>query len=107
MINNLPDWVTAGTAVTVVLGGMLGVYTSSATRLDLAEERIANTTSVIEKLADEQLRISKESRYLSERMAVSTVSAEHLKEGQIKMQSSIESLANEVRQLSVHVSKEK
>ena len=48
MISNLPDWITAGTAVTAVLGGLFGVYTTTQSRIDVAEERMANAVLILE-----------------------------------------------------------
>jgi hypothetical protein len=54
MISNLPDWITAGTAVTAVVGGLFGVYTTTQSRIDVTEERIQNTLQIIHKIAANQ-----------------------------------------------------
>ena len=37
MISNLPDWISAGAATTAVLGGLLGVYTTTQSRMDVSD----------------------------------------------------------------------
>lgn len=100
MISNLPDWITAGTAVTAVLGGLFGVYTTTQSRIDVAEERMANAVLILEALSKEQSRYSSETIILKEKMARNEVSAEYLKEGQDRLHDSMNLLAGEVRNLN-------
>lgn len=100
MISNLPDWITAGTAVTAVLGGLFGVYTTTQSRIDVAEERMANAVLILEALSKEQARNSGDTIVLKEKMARNEVSAEYLKEGQDRLHANMSLLAGEVRQLN-------
>lgn len=100
MISNLPDWITAGTAVTAVMGGLFGVYTTTQSRIDVAEERMANAVVILEALSKEQARISSEGYVLKEKLARNEVSAEYLKEGQDRLHDSMNLLAGEVRTLN-------
>ena len=100
MISNLPDWITAGTAVTAVLGGLFGVYTTTQSRIDVAEERMANAVLILEALSKEQVKVSEETIELKERMARSEVSAKYLKEGQDRLHQSMSSLTGEMRNLN-------
>ena len=100
MIQNLPDWITAGTAVTAVLGGLFGVYTTTQSRIDVAEERMANAVLILEALSKEQAKYGHDQIVLKEQMARSEVSAEYLKEGQDRLHDSMNLLAGEVRQLN-------
>ena len=100
MISNLPDWITAGTAVTAVLGGLFGVYTTTQSRIDVAEERMANAVLILEALSKEQVKTSEETTELKERMARNEVSAQYLKEGQDRLHESMSSLTGEMRSLN-------
>ena len=100
MISNLPDWITAGTAVTAVLGGLFGVYTTTQSRIDVAEERMANAVLILEALSKEQVKASEETTELKERMARNEVSAQYLKEGQDRLHESMSSLTGEMRSLN-------
>lgn len=100
MISNLPDWITAGTAVTAVLGGLFGVYTTTQSRIDVAEERMANAVLILEALSKEQARYGNETIVLKEKMARNEVSAEYLKEGQDRLHTNMSLLAGEVRSLN-------
>lgn len=100
MISNLPDWITAGTAVTAVLGGLFGVYTTTQSRIDVAEERMANAVLILEALSKEQAKVSEETTELKERMARNEVSAQYLKEGQDRLHESMSSLTGEMRSLN-------
>jgi len=100
MISNLPDWITAGTAVTAVMGGLFGVYTTTQSRIDVAEERMANAVVILEALSKEQAKNSGDTIILKEKMARNEVSAEYLKEGQERLHDSMNLLAGEVRALN-------
>jgi len=100
VISNLPDWITAGTAVAAVLGGLFGVYTTTQSRIDVAEERMANAVLILEALSKEQVKVSEETIELKERMARSEVSAKYLKEGQDRLHQSMSSLTGEMRNLN-------
>ena len=100
MISNLPDWITAGTAVTAVLGGLFGVYTTTQSRIDVAEERMANAVLILEALSKEQAKTNEETIGLKERMARNEVSAQYLKEGQDRLHESMSSLTGEMRSLN-------
>lgn len=100
MISNLPDWITAGTAVTAVMGGLFGVYTTTQSRIDVADERMANAVLILEALSEEQAKYSEETIALKEKMARNEVSAEYLREGQDRLNDSMNILAGEVRQLN-------
>ena len=79
---NVPEWITAGTAVTAVLGGLAGVYTTTQSRLDVTDERLANVIELVEDMAVEQVRNDEERRELSKSLAEEHVSLAYLKEGQ-------------------------
>lgn len=100
MISNLPDWITAGTAVTAVVGGLFGVYTTTQSRIDVAEERMANAVLILEALSKEQARYSSDTMILKEKLARNEVSAEYLKEGQDRLHDNMSLLAGEVRSLN-------
>jgi hypothetical protein len=100
VISNLPDWITAGTAVTAVMGGLFGVYTTTQSRIDVAEERMANAVLILESLSKEQYKNSGEVVLLKEKMARNEVSAEYLKEGQDRLHDNMSLLAGEVRALN-------
>lgn len=100
MISNLPDWITAGTAVTAVMGGLFGVYTTTQSRIDVAEERMANAVLILEALSKEQARYSSDTMILKEKLARNEVSAEYLKEGQDRLHDNMSLLAGEVRSLN-------
>ena len=92
MISNLPDWITAGTAVTAVLGGLAGVYTTTQSRMDVADERLANVIEVVESLAIEQERHDLERHQLAESLVEEHVSLAYLKEGQERIYGEISRL---------------
>ncbi len=48
MIGDLPEWKTAGTAVVAVSGGLLGVYTTTQSMMDVADERLASIIEIVE-----------------------------------------------------------
>lgn len=100
MIQNLPDWITAGTAVTAVVGGLFGVYTTTQSRMDVTDERLANTIAIIERMSAQDEAMSIELESLSEKVVRSEVSAEYLKEGQERLDGTLNLLAGEVRQLN-------
>lgn len=100
MIQNLPDWITAGTAVTAVVGGLFGVYTTTQSRMDVTDERLANAIVVIERLSTQDEALSIELEGMRERTIRSEVSAEYLKKGQERLETSLNTLAGEVRQVN-------
>ena len=95
MISNLPDWITAGTAVTAVLGGLAGVYTTTQSRMDVADERLANVIEIVESMAIEQKRHDIERHKLTESLAKEHISLAYLKEGQERIYGEVSRL-NEV-----------
>ena len=95
MIQNLPDWITAGTAVTAVLGGLAGVYTTTQSRMDVADERLASVIEVVEATVIEQRRHDAERHHLAESLAKEHVSLAYLKEGQERIYGEVSRL-NEV-----------
>lgn len=95
MMSNLPDWITAGTAVTAVLGGLAGVYTTTQSRMDVADERLANVIEVVEVMALEQQRHDMERHKMAEDLARGQVSLAYLKEGQGRIYAEVNRL-NEV-----------
>ncbi len=82
MITGLPDWITAGTAVTAVLGGLFSIHTTTQSRMDVADERLATVIEVVETMATEQRRHDKERHHLAESLAKEHISLAYLKEGQ-------------------------
>ena len=95
MMSNLPDWITAGTAVTAVLGGLAGVYTTTQSRMDVADERLANVIEVVEAMALEQQRHDIERYKMAEDLARDQISLVYLKEGQDRIYAEVNRL-NEV-----------
>ena len=95
MISNLPDWITAGTAITAVLGGLAGVYTTTQSRMDVADERLANVIEVVEDMAIEQQRHDEERNLLAKEQAKEQMSLAYLKEGQERIYKEVNRL-NEV-----------
>lgn len=99
MITDLPNWITAGTAVTAVLGGLFSVYTTTQSRIDVTDERVANTIEILERLAKQQEGLEASQTIISERLIKNEVSADYLKEGQDRLLSSMDTLSGEVRML--------
>jgi hypothetical protein len=95
MISSLPDWITAGTAVTAVMGGLFSVYTTTQSRMDVADERLANVIEVVESMALEQQRHDIERHKMAEDLARDQVSLTYLKEGQDRIYAEVNRL-NEV-----------
>lgn len=95
MISSLPDWITAGTAVTAVMGGLFSVYTTTQSRMDVADERLANVIEVVEVMALEQQRHDMERQKMAEDLARDQVSLTYLKEGQDRIYAEVNRL-NEV-----------
>ena len=89
---NVTEWVTAGTAVTAVLGGLAGIYTTTESRMDVADERLANVIEVVEGLALEQKRTEEERKELAESLVREHVSLAYLKEGQERIYGEISRL---------------
>ncbi len=104
MISSIPDWITAGTAITAVVGGLFGVYTTTQSRMDVADERWVHTVEIIERLSQDEVALHKRASTLRERVVVSEVSASYLKEGQERLGVSLNTLAGEVKQLSRSIS---
>ncbi len=100
MISNLPDWITAGTAVTAVFGGLFGVYTTTQSRLDVTDERLANAIIILEKLSEREYSVEEDLKIVEEKMTRNEVSAEYLRKGQDRLHDSMNLLAGEVRQLN-------
>ena len=100
MISNMPDWITAGTAVTAVLGGLFGVYSTTQSRIDIADERMANTIEILERLSVAQEGFDGKVADFQDRLVRSEVSAEYLKEGQERVDASLNTLAGEMKQLT-------
>lgn len=95
MIGDLPEWITAGTAVVAVSGGLLGVYTTTQSRMDVADERLANIIEIVEVMAIEQKKDDEERHELSEELAKEKVGLLYLKEGQDRIYAEVNRL-NEV-----------
>lgn len=95
MISSLPDWITAGTAVTAVVGGLFGVYSTTQSRMDVADARLANVIEVVEQMAEEQQRHDLDRHRLAEELAKDKVSLAYLKEGQDRIYKEVNRL-NEV-----------
>ncbi len=97
MISNLPDWITAGTAVTAVVGGLFGVYTTTQSRIDVTEERIQNTLQIIHKIAANQEDLTSSTAEINYRLTRSEVSAEYLKEGQDRLMAEVKMLSQDIK----------
>lgn len=95
MIQNLPDWVTAGTAITAVVGGLFGVYATTQSRLDVADERWVNVVSVVEQIVEDQRVHNLDHVILRERLTKEEVNLAHLRKGQDRIYSELTRL-NEV-----------
>ena len=100
MIPDVAGWVTAGTAVTAVMGGLLGVYTSTQSRIDVADERMANTIEILERLTVAQGDMDEKLLGFQERLVKNEVSAAYLKEGQDRLHSTMSALTGEMRNLN-------
>lgn len=100
MISNLPDWITAGTAVTAVVGGLFGVYATTQSRIDLADQRMANTIEILERLSESHEELTQHTASLRDRLVKSEVSAEYLRDGQERLELSLDTLSGELRQLN-------
>jgi len=93
MISHLPDWITAGTAVVAVSGGLLGVYTTTQSRMEVADERLISVIEVVEEMALEQKRHDEERHRMAEAIAREQVSMSYLKEGQDRIYSEVNGLS--------------
>jgi len=82
VITGLPDWITAGTAVTAVLGGLFSIHTTTQSRMDVTDARMAHTIEVLEKVVVEQERHNEDRMHLRERVSQEEISLAYLKEGQ-------------------------
>jgi len=100
VISNLPDWITAGTAVTAVVGGLLGVYTTTQSRIDIADERMANTIEILERLTVAQGDMGEKLVGFQGRLVKNEVSAAYLKEGQDRLHTTMSALTGEMRNLN-------
>lgn len=100
MISSIPEWLTAGTAVAAVFGGLVGVYSSSQSRLDVQDARLENIIVTLETLTEVQQGLEIEQESMKEKVIRSEVSAEYLQEGQERLAKSVDTLSGEVRQLS-------
>jgi len=100
MISHLPDWITAGTAVVAVSGGLLGVYTTTQSRLDIADERMANTIEILERLTVAQSDMGEKLVGFQGRLVKNEVSATYLKEGQDRLHITMSALTGEMRNLN-------
>ena len=103
----IKDWtqvISAVTAILAVLGGMLGVYTSTQSRVDVAEHRISQTTKVLEQLALSHSKLRSEVTSFQERLVRNEVSSSYLKEGQDRLGKSMTELANEIKILNKNLS---
>ena len=89
---SIPEWITAGTAVVAVSGGLLGVYTTTQSRMDVADERLANVIEIVEGMAIEQRRYDEERHKLSEDLAKEKVGLLYLKEGQDRIYAEVSRL---------------
>ena len=92
MIGDLPEWITAGTAVVAVSGGLLGVYTTTQSRMDVADERMANVIEIVETMAIEQQRDEIERHKMAEDLARDGTSLKYLKEGQDRIYAEVNRL---------------
>lgn len=85
--------------MTAVLGGLFSVYTTTQSRIDVTDERVANTIEILERLAKQQEGLESSQTIISERLIKNEVSADYLKEGQDRLLSSMDTLSGEVRML--------
>jgi len=97
---NIPEWITAGTAMLAVSGGLLGVYTTTQSRIDVSEERLNSTIEAIGRVAHSQLSLTDEMRRMNDKVVKSEVSAEYLAKGQDRLSDNLSVLTGEVRQLN-------
>ena len=97
---NIPEWITAGTAMLAVSGGLLGVYTTTQSRIDISEERLNSTIEAIGRVAEGQSSILTHVKGLNDKVVRSEVSAEYLSKGQDRLTDNISELTGEVRQLN-------
>lgn len=97
---NMPEWITAGTAMLAVSGGLLGVYTTTQSRIDVSEERLKSTIEAISQVASVQRSVLEEVSALNDKVVRSEVSAEYLSKGQDRLSDNLSVLTGEVRQLN-------
>ena len=97
---NIPEWITAGTAMLAVSGGLLGVYTTTQSRIDISEERLNSTIEAIGRVADGQIAILGHVKGLNDKVVRSEVSAEYLAKGQDRLTDNLAELTGEIRQLN-------
>lgn len=97
---NILEWITAGTAMLAVSGGLLGVYTTTQSRIDVSEERLKSTIEAIGQVANVQRSVLEEVSSLNDKVVRSEVSAEYLAKGQDRLSDNLAQLTGEVRQLN-------
>ena len=97
---NIPEWITAGTAMLAVSGGLLGVYTTTQSRIDISEERLNSTIEAIGRVADGQISILGHVKGLNDKVVKGEVDAAYLVKGQDRLIESVAELTGEVRQLN-------
>lgn len=93
---NIPEWITAGTAVTAVLGGLFGVYTSTSNDVLVERERLSALVGVVARIGTHQEQLSLTTMEMKERVIKSEVGADYLQRGQDNLSISVNELNGKV-----------
>ena len=93
---NIPEWITAGTAVTAVLGGLFGVYTSTSNDVLVERERLNALVGVVARIGTHQEQLSLTTMEMKERVIKSEVGADYLQRGQDNLSISVNELNGKV-----------
>lgn len=97
---NMPEWITAGTAVTAVVGGLFGVYTSTANDVAVERERLSALVEVVGRIGTHQEQLSLTTIEVKERLIKSEVGADYLQRGQVELSHKVSEMSGEIGQMN-------
>ena len=97
---NMPEWITAGTAVTAVVGGLFGVYTTTQNELSVQEERLNTLVEVVARIGTHQEQLSLTTVEVKERLIRDEVVSDYLQRGQITLSKNVSAMGGELRQMN-------
>lgn len=90
---NVPEWVTAGTAITAVLGGLFSVYTTTQSRMDVTDEKLLRSAELISQVSNNQ-------RTFQDRILRNELGVLGLKEHQDRIEGQLVEMSAEVKQMN-------
>ena len=97
---NMPEWITAGTAVTAVVGGLFGVYTTTQNELSVQEERLNTLVEVVARIGTQQEQLSLTTIEVKERLIRDEVVSEYMQRGQVRLTKHVSTMSGELRQMN-------